>query len=265
MFWIQIVILAIVQGLTEFLPISSSGHLILVPILTGWVDQGVAFDVAVHFGTLTAVMLYFRQDLAKLLAGAGPLLRGDSSQENSRLLLALVIGTIPAALLALVMHDWISAHLRTAVVIAATTAGFGVVLAIVDRLAARHRELPGLKLSDAVVIGLAQCLSLVPGTSRSGITITAGRALGFARSDAARFSFLLSIPIILLAAAYETYKLVTSGAAFAPELIVIGTGISAIVAYFTIGFFLRVVNRIGMMPFAIYRVLLGAVILYFVS
>ncbi|HEY5655958.1 MAG TPA: undecaprenyl-diphosphate phosphatase [Woeseiaceae bacterium] len=263
MLWFQIVVLAILQGLTEFLPISSSGHLILVPILTGWVDQGVAFDVAVHFGTLTAVMLYFRQDLAKLFAGAGPLLRGDHSGEQSSLLLALAIGTIPTALLALVMHDWISEHLRTAAIIAATTAGFGILLAIVDRYARRQRILSTLKLSDAAVIGLAQCLSLVPGTSRSGITITAGRALGFTRSEAARFSFLLSIPIILLAAAYETYQLVTSGAAFAPELIVMATGISAVVAYFTIGFFLSVVNRVGMMPFAVYRVLLGIAILYF--
>ena len=258
MLWFQIVVLAILQGLTEFLPISSSGHLILVPILTGWVDQGVAFDVAVHFGTLTAVMLYFRQDLAKLFAGAGPLLRGDHSGEQSSLLLALAIGTIPTALLALVMHDWISEHLRTAAIIAATTAGFGILLAVVDRYARRQRILSTLKLSDAAVIGLAQCLSLVPGTSRSGITITAGRALGFTRSEAARFSFLLSIPAIVMAAGYESSKLFGAAQPVQWLPIVLGVSVSAISAYLCIHYFLKLLDRISMLPFVIYRFVLGA-------
>lgn len=262
MIWYQLVILALLQGLTEFLPISSSGHLILVPVLAGWADQGLAFDVSVHFGTLTAVLVYFRRDIRMLLASSPELLQGRASSPESRLLLALVIATIPAALFGLVMHDWISSNLRTAAVIAVTTAGFGVLLGLTDRFGRREREMTDVSLKDAVLVGLAQALSLIPGTSRSGITITAAMALGFTRTGAARFSFLLSIPIIVLAAGYETYKLVAEGSAVVPELLLVATGLSAIAAYLTIGFFLRVVNTIGMMPFAIYRVLLGAAIFY---
>lgn len=265
MIWYQLVILALLQGLTEFLPISSSGHLILVPVLSGWADQGLAFDVSVHFGTLIAVMVYFRSDIQSLLSGTTELLGRKAQSAESRLALALIIATIPAALLGLFMHDWIAANLRTAVVIAVTTAGFGVLLGVADYFGRRQREVTEVTLKDAWLVGLAQALSLVPGTSRSGITITAAMALGFTRTGAARFSFLLSIPIIVLAAGYETYKLIVEGSPIVPELLLVATSLSALTAYLTIGFFLRIVNKVGMMPFAIYRLFLAAAILYLLN
>ncbi len=265
MIWYQLVVLALLQGLTEFLPISSSGHLILVPYLSGWSDQGLAFDVAVHFGTLAAVLLYFRHDVRLLLNGSLELTAGRTNSPESRMALALIVATIPAALLGLVMHDFIVDHLRTAIVIGVTTAGFGVLLGAMDHFGRRQRESSEVTLKDAVLVGLAQALSLIPGTSRSGITITAAMALGFTRTGAARFSFLLSIPIIVLAAAFETYRLISTGSPVTPEVLLIATGLSAVTAYLTIGFFLRVVDKIGLMPFAIYRVILGIGIIYLLS
>ncbi len=259
---LQIIVLAIVQGLTEFLPISSSGHLVLVPYLVEWTDQGLAFDVAVHFGSLVAVCAFFREDILGLLRGAGQILGGDTRMPQANMAFAIGLGTIPAAAAGLLFASWIEAHLRDPSIIVYTLSGYGILMALADRYGRSERIIADVRVSDAFMIGCAQALSLVPGTSRSGVTITAGRLLGFKRQDAARFSFLLSAPVILLATLYKGVELVTGAQAVAWGQLALGATISAIVAYLSIEFFMRFVSRIGLAPFAIYRLLLAAVILY---
>jgi len=172
------------------------------------------------------------------------------------------IGTIPAAIAGLLLASWIAANLRSPVVVAATLAGYGVLLALADRLGRQNRNISEVRFSDALVIGVAQALALVPGTSRSGITITAGMILGLRRQDAARFSFLLSVPVILLATAYELLTVFASDTSIDWSQLGVAAAISSVVAYLSINFFMRFVNAIGLLPFAIYRVILASVILY---
>jgi undecaprenyl-diphosphatase len=262
MTWLQIVVLAIVQGLTEFLPISSSGHLVLVPSAFGWTDQGLAFDVAVHFGSLGAVLLFFRRDVAGLVRGGVQVLGGTVSTIESRLALGIALGTIPAALAGLLLAGWIEENLRSPAVIVFTLSGYAVLMIIADRFGSRSREISSVGIRDALLIGCAQALALIPGTSRSGVTITAAMALGLERQDAARFSFLLAVPVILLATAYEFIGLLGSDAQVAWLELGIGALVSLVVAYLSIEFFMRFVSRIGLVPFAVYRLLLAAVIAY---
>jgi undecaprenyl-diphosphatase len=256
---LQIVILALVQGLTEFLPISSSAHLILVPVLTDWPDQGLAFDVAVHAGTLTAVVLYFRKELARMFvewfASFGGRLTADA-----RLAWAVLIGTIPVGLAGLLFKDLIETQLRSPMVIAVATIVFGLLLWYADRTGKRSKSEYGLLLCDVLVIGLAQALALIPGTSRSGITITAGLMLGLKREAAARFSFLLSIPVIFLAGSLETVEYLSEATIHDAQPLLIGALISAVSAYACIHYFLKLLERIGMLPFVAYRLVLGAVL-----
>ncbi len=258
----QIIILAIVQGLTEFLPISSSGHLVLVPNFADWPDQGLAFDVAVHFGSLLAVCVFFRRDIVAMLHGGVAILRGDTSEPESRLALAIAIGTVPAAIAGLLFAGWIEANLRDPMVIVCTLAGYGVLMAVADYVGRRERTIASVGLKDALIIGCAQALALVPGTSRSGVTMTAARFLGFERADAARFSFLLSTPVIFLAAAYQLLQLLRGDETVMWGELALGVAVSAVVAYLSIEFFMRVVTRIGLLPFTVYRLLLAATIVY---
>jgi undecaprenyl-diphosphatase len=259
---LQIIILAIVQGLTEFLPISSSGHLVLVPYLFQWADQGLAFDVAVHVGSLAAVCIFFRKDIASLISGGVQVLGGNVKTPESRMALAIALGTVPAALAGLLFASWIEQNLRDPAVIVYTLAGYGILMALADRYGRRERNISGVGYKDAFIIGCAQALALVPGTSRSGVTITAARLLGFERQDAARFSFLLSAPVILLAAAYKFVEMIAGDVSIAWGQLGLGALVSCVVAYISIEFFMRVVTRIGLAPFAIYRLILAAVILY---
>ena len=178
---LQIIVLAIVQGLTEFLPISSSGHLVLVPYAFGWTDQGLAFDVAVHVGTLSAVVWYFRRDLLSVTRAWFASLGGGGLTPDARLAWAVLIGTIPVGLAGLAFKDLIEAHLRSPLVIAATTAGFGVALWLADRLGRRQRDERHLTVADVLVIGVAQAVALIPGTSRSGDP-SASRTIGISRA-----------------------------------------------------------------------------------
>ena len=262
MTWLQIVVLAIVQGLTEFLPISSSGHLILVPNIAGWEDQGLVFDVAVHFGSLLAVGLYFREDLADLIRGSMNLIRGKIETPQSRMALGIGLGTVPAAVAGLLFAGWIEENLRDPNVVVFTLSFYAVLLMLADRFGQKIRNISEIRVRDAVLIGLAQALALIPGTSRSGITITAGLALGLARKDAARFSFLLSMPVILLATGYEVLLITLSAQAVFWGQLAVAAAVSAVVAYLSIDFFMRFVSKIGLAPFAIYRLLLAGVILY---
>jgi len=258
----QVVILAIVQGLTEFLPISSSGHLVLVPVFLGWTDQGLAFDVAVHFGSLIAVLLFFRKDILGLLRGSVQVLGGDANSMRARMALGIALGTIPAALAGLAFADWIEANLRSPAVIVFTLSGYAVLMILADHFGKRTREISSVQIKDALLIGVAQALALIPGTSRSGITITAAMALGFERQDAARFSFLLAVPVILLASGYSLIGLLRSDLEVAWNQLAIGAVVSAVVAYLSIEFFMRFVSKIGLLPFAVYRFGLAALILY---
>ena len=259
---LQIVVLAIVQGLTEFLPISSSGHLVLVPHFVEWSDQGLAFDVAVHFGSLVAVVVFFREDIAGLLRGGIQVVGGDTRSPQAYMAIAIALGTVPAAVAGLLFASWIEANLRDPAIIVYTLAGYGVLMALADRYAKRDKGIAEVRIRDALIIGIAQALALVPGTSRSGVTITAGRLLGFERQDAARFSFLLSAPVILLATVYKGLELVLGDAVVPWSELALGVVVSAVVAYASIEFFMRFVTRIGLAPFAIYRLLLAAVIVY---
>jgi len=258
---IQIIVLAIVQGLTEFLPISSSAHLILVPVLSDWPDQGLAFDVAVHVGTLSAVVWYFRHDLITMTKDWTASCVQRKTIGDSRLAWAVIIGTIPVGAAGLFLHDLVDTVLRSPLVIAWATIGFGLLLWWADVQGKRQRDEHHLSWKDIIVIGLAQVLALIPGTSRSGITMTAGLMLGLTRSAAARFSFLLSIPAILMAGGYKGLKLLGDGNV-EWTAIIIGTVLSAVTAYLCIHVFLKVLERMGMLPFVIYRLALGAVLLY---
>lgn len=258
----HIVWLALVQGLTEFLPVSSSAHLILVPQLLGWPDQGLAFDVAVHLGTLIAVVAYFRRDIVVLfLAWLASITRRAMSAE-ARLAWGVILGTIPAGLFGLAFKDVIETHLRSPLVIAVTTIVFGLLLWLADKRSRLSRDEYTLNWQDFLVIGGAQALALIPGTSRSGITITAGLLLGLTREAAARYSFLLSIPIIVLSGLGVTKDLLGSSDAVDWTTLVLGTVLAAISAFVCIHYFLAFINRIGMTPFVIYRLLLGALLLW---
>ncbi len=253
------IILAVVQGLTEFLPISSSAHLILVPVLADWPDQGLAFDVAVHFGTLTAVVLYFRTELLAMSASwFRSLAAPREADDEARLAWAVLLGTIPLGLTGLLLHDVIETYLRSPLIIASTTILFGALLWYADVRGAQTRCEYRLGAGRIALIAFSQVLALIPGTSRSGITITAGLLVGLDRKAAARFSFLLSIPAIGMAAGYEGNKLLGIGEAVHWTPIVIGVVVSAVSAYLCIHYFLKLLDRIGMLPFVIYRFVLGA-------
>lgn len=256
------ILLALLQGFTEFLPISSSAHLILLPRLLGWEDQGLAFDVAVHVGTLSAVVLYFRRELVPMARDWLGSLRTRSNTVNSRLAWAVLWGTVPVGLAGLLLKGLIEGQLRSELVIAATTILFGLLLWWADAKGRGQRDEYSLRISDIFIIGVAQALALIPGTSRSGVTMTAGLMLGLSRQAAARFSFLLSIPVIALAGGLLMIDLVQDPALVDWRAITIGTVTSAIAAYLCIHVFLQLLERIGMLPFVIYRLALGALLLY---
>lgn len=259
---LHIILLSLIQGLTEFLPVSSSAHLLLPMELLGWEDQGLAFDVAVHFGTLIAVMLYFRSDIKTLLCAWWMSIRRRSLTVESTLAWWIILATLPSILAGLLFADVISATLRTAQVIAVTTVVFALLLAWADYKPKQLIDERALTWRQALMIGCAQAIALIPGTSRSGITMTAGLMLGMTRVAAARFSFLLSIPLILAAATYMSAKGFKADVAFDGTAIVLGVCFSFISAFACIHMFLKVIQKIGMMPFVIYRLCLGALLFY---
>ncbi len=254
------VVLAAIQGLTEFLPVSSSGHLVLPQTLFGWEDQGLAFDVAVHVGSLLAVLWYFRAEVRGILGDWFGSLLGGGQSDNSRLGWMVIVATIPAVIAGLIFNDFIELNLRTGYVLATTTLVFGIILGVVDRYAKHSRHLADIGLRIALIVGFAQAIALIPGTSRSGITITAALMMGLSRSDSARFSFLLSMPIIAAAGSYKLLELIQSSAAVPWGYLFIGFAVSAATAYACIHVFMNWVERMGMMPFAIYRVILAAIL-----
>lgn len=258
--YLEAIVLAVVQGLTEFLPISSSAHLILVPRFLGWTDQGIAFDVAVHLGSLAAVCVYFRDEIAAVAtAWLRSLTRRAKPDAEALFGWYIALATVPVGLAGLLLHDFVDAYLRSPWVIAVTTAVFGVALWLADRRGGGRDE-HTLGAGTAFLIGCAQVLALIPGTSRSGITITAGLALGLSRRAAARFSFLLAIPVILLASLLEIRNLVTADGPVLWDVILLGTVCSGAAAYLCIEVFLRLLDRVSMFPFMVYRLVLAGVI-----
>ena len=250
-------LLAVIQGITEFLPVSSSAHLILPAQLLGWPDQGLLFDVAVHAGTLCAVMFYFRHTLASLIASLAP---GAGAHRSE--LWALTIATVPVLVAGLVLKDVIATEARSIGVITAATLGFGVLLGIADRVsnragAARDK----VSYRDALLIGMAQVFALIPGTSRSGVTITAALFMGYHPAAASRFSFLLSMPVIAGALLVMLLSWETPAGSASAEVILGAFVIAAVFAYATIKSFMYLLQRVGLMPFVVYRLILGMLLL----
>lgn len=257
----QIIFLSIVQGITEFLPISSSGHLILVPKLFGWKDQGLTMDVAVHLGTLGAVFIYFWRDVIRLFKGFIQLLQGKITGD-AFLFFALCIGTIPAVIFGLVLSMIGTEGLRSYAVIGWTSIIFGIALYAIDRIFEGRKSIDQMTLKNAWWVGVAQALALIPGTSRSGVTMTMGRAIGLTRVEAARFAFLLCIPSIIAAATLTGYKAVKSGELLMMNDLVIAIGVSFISGLLAISFMLHWLRRSNFTIFIFYRVALGLSLLY---
>ena len=260
--WWHVVILALVQAATEFLPVSSSGHLGLVGFFLGWPYQGVTFDLALHAGTLGAVLIYYRNDLWQMTRSvAGLRLSGDQHTQNRRLAAILVIGTIPAVIVGLAMGEAFANTLRAPLLIAVNLIVFGLMLLAADRLGGKQRAWASLGWRDGLLIGLGQATALIPGVSRSGITMTVALALGLQRVDAARFSFLLSVPITIAACAHGALNLWRGEEAFDGSAFLLGAGVALVAGLACIHFLLGFLKRAGMTPFVIYRVALGALIL----
>lgn len=258
---VQAAVLGLVQGITEFVPVSSSAHLILTSYLLGWEDQGLAFDMAVHAGSLLALLAYLRRDLGRVVAAMLP---GSSlaSPADRRLGWQLLVATVPVAVAGLLLQGSVEAHLRTPRVVAVALIVFGLLLWIADRLGDGARRIETLSWAAAMTIGLAQVLAIVPGTSRSGVTMTAALALGLARTEAARFSFLLAVPVLSLVAGKALLDLAAGGGdGMSGAAIATGFVVSAVAAYAAVAWLLRWLNTRGMTPFTVYRVILGVGIL----
>lgn len=258
---VHLIILSLIQGITEFLPISSSAHLILLPHLFHWQDQGLSFDVVLHLGTLMAVIIYFWQELSLLIKSLFNIKGDYFSHYENRLCFGILLATIPVVLAGFLFNEYIETTLRSPKIIAFGTIFFGAILILAEYVGTQRRALKQLKWYDILVIGLLQALALIPGTSRSGITMTGGLFTGLTKEATARFSFLLSIPVIILATLHELLKFHTFILPWQDYLL--GFLISFLSAYAVIYLFLKTIARIGFLPFFVYRLILGIIILLF--
>lgn len=258
----QLILVAVIQGLTEFLPVSSSGHLILLPELTGMNDQGQVIDVAVHVGTLGAVILYFWSDVRMGLAGMGQLLCGRADTPGARLALGLIVATIPVIVLGAVLYlTGLSEALRSIAVIGWTMLIFGIVLYWADRTGPQVKSAADWGLRDALVMGLWQVLALIPGTSRSGITITAARQLGYTRTEGARVAMLMSIPTIIASGVLLGADVAVTADAQAARDGAIAAGFAFVSALLALSLMMRLLRSVSFTPYVIYRIALGLVLL----
>jgi undecaprenyl-diphosphatase len=263
MTFIQMLLLAIVQGVTEFLPISSSGHLILLPVFTGYADQGPMIDIAVHVGSLLAIITYFFKDVWSLGRGGLASIGIGQAAAERRLFWWIIIGTIPAVLVGLFLKT--GGYLdgfRSTTLVATNLIIYGILLGIADRFGRQVKSFEDLSLKDGLIVGLAQALALIPGTSRSGVTMTAARFLGYSRVEAARFSFLLSIPAVAGAGVLIIPDLMGASSALLKEALITGT-MTFLAALATMAFLMRFLRRASMMVFVIYRVAMGIALLAF--
>ncbi len=257
---LQAALLALIQGLTEFLPVSSQAHLVLYSMLTQQVYQGLDFDIILHFGSLLAVVVYFRSELTAMARDWLASVTGNGSSADAKLAWLIIIGTIPAGVLGLLFKDLAEVALRSPLVMASSLIVFGLALGWADWRYRGTRDEYSLGVRDAVIIGLAQALALIPGTSRSGITITAGLFLGMSREATTRFSFLLSVPIITAAALLGLADITKDGIQTGITPLLVGFAVAVTSTYACIHFFLAFIKRLGMQPFVIYRVILGLII-----
>jgi undecaprenyl-diphosphatase len=270
---LQVVVLALIQGLTEFLPISSSAHLVLVPAFAGWPDQGLVFDIAVHLGTLLAIGLYFHRELCRLFKDWCGTLIGRAGTKHSRLAWQLCVASLPLALVGFLAKDWVESSLRSPIVIAWASIGFGLLLWLADRLSFRLKRTAldqaneyQLTVGSVLAIAIAQIFALIPGTSRSGVTLSAGLALGLSRQGAARFSFYLSIPVIIGAALLGFKDLYAQGfKEIAWPYFLWGMAIAGLSGLACIHLFLGWVQKAGLGIFVVYRLCLGVFLLYYFS
>jgi len=256
----QIIVLAVVQGITEFLPISSSGHLILVPKLMHWQDQGLVVDVMTHLGTLLAILIYFWRDVWRITGGALELFKGKMTDEG-RLAIYIVLATIPAIAFGVFLKEFGFADLeRNVAVVAWNTILYGILMLIADMASPQERTMSNMTLGSALIIGVAQALALIPGTSRSGVTMTAARFLGFTRPDSARFSFLLGIPAIAGAGVFTVGDALASGEPITIDAVYCA-GLTFLAGLAAIAFLMALVKRISFLPFVLYRMVLGGFLL----
>lgn len=261
---LQLVVVAVVQGLTEFLPISSSAHLILIPVVADWPDQGPAVDIAAHLGTLVAVILYLRREVGEIFLGFFDLLQGRLTY-GARLFSLIGIGALPALIVGyFLVHYGYVERLRSPLVIAWATVLFGILLWIVDGKCLRFKKIEHLGYGAIIWIGLAQTIAFIPGTSRSGITITAARGLGYKREDAARISLLLSIPVILCAGSYQALDVLQNGQLVLGMNALIASVLAFGTALIAVNLMMRWLRQATFLPFVVYRLLLGGVILIWI-
>ena len=266
----HLILLALIQGLTEFLPVSSSAHLILPAKVMGWPDQGPLIDLMAHLGSLGAVFVYFRKDVAKMIGGGFDLLAMGKPRQhsaNAKLALNIIVATPPVLIIGAIMsfNGWDDA-VRSPYIIAVAFIFFGIILWLSDIYGQKIKTVEIMSWKGAGLIGLAQTIALIPGTSRSGITMTAARAMGYTRPEAARFSMLMAIPVILVSGTYAGLKLYTEGQGIA------GMGDAAIVvvlsffaAWAAIAVFMKLIERVSFLPFMIYRVAVGGLLLWWLS
>lgn len=256
----QIIVLALIQGITEFLPISSSGHLILVPTFTGWADQGVVTDMVTNVGTLAAVIIYFWRDVVAMFWGALDLAKRRTTQ-NSQLVFHVFVGTIPIIIVGILLKlTHLDEHIRSATLVAVNAIVFGILLFAADAYGLLRRKVADMNWKSALIIGGAQALSLSPGTSRSGVTMTAARGLGFVRPEAARFSFLLSIPANGAASLLVIGDALESGQSISGPVVLTGI-LTFFIALGTMTVLMRMIRTMSFLPFVIYRVILGGALL----
>ena len=261
---LQTIWLAIVQGLTEFLPVSSSGHLILFAEFTSFEDQGLAVDIALHIGSLLAVVIYFYKDILAMVKGIfSKYLLPDFSIKGNKLAYMIVIASIPALIIGFILRNFGMESLRSARIIGWTILIYGLILYFADKYGKNDKTTENISLKEAILIGIAQCLALIPGTSRSGITITMARFLGINRSEAAKFSMILSIPTILAAGMLETYRLWKSSSIVEVYNTFGSIFYSFIASIFVIYFMMKWVRKFSFLPFVIYRVVLGIVLILY--
>lgn len=258
----HLILVALIQGITEFLPISSSGHLILLPRLTGMGDQGLAIDVAVHVGTLGAVVLYFRSDVKQALSGLPRLMTGRADTAQSKLALCLIIATIPTVAIGALLHlTGLNQAFRSIAVIGWTMLGFGLLLYWMDQKGAQTKSSGDWSLRDAVILGLWQAIALIPGTSRSGITITGARQLGYTREDGARIAMLMSIPTILASGALLSVDTFRNADAELARDSAIAAFFAFLAALLALSLMMRLLRSVSFTPYVVYRVILGAALL----
>jgi len=258
---LQAIVLGAVQGVTEFLPVSSTAHLALTPWVFGWPDPGLSFDVALHVGTLVALLLFFRAEWVQLVQGGLALLRGGRRTPNAQLALYLILATIPALIVGALLSNFADTTLRHPLVIASALIVLALVLVIAERVGRRKTELKDISMGDALAVGCAQALAIIPGVSRSGVTITAGLFRGMTREAAARFSFFLSTPVIGAAVAKTIFDGVRHGFSAAnPTSVAAGILVSGVVGYLSIAFLLRYLATHSTYIFVYYRIVLGILV-----